>query len=77
MLIVGNVETNKNTSISGRVGVEYKLMDNFCVRMGVRTTPLLPTFGIGYKLHSFVIDAAAQYHPVLGMSTGIGVKYCL
>lgn len=77
MLIVGNVETDKNISISGRVGVEYKLIDNFCVRIGVRTTPLLPTFGIGYKFRSFVIDAAAQYHQVLGISTGIGVKYCL
>lgn len=77
LLIVGNAETDKQTAVSGRFGMEYQLMDGFYVRTGIMIKPLLPTLGVGYRLSSFVIDMATQYHPVLGMSMGVGLKYCL
>lgn len=76
LLIVGNAETDKQTTVSGRIGIEYQLIDHFYVRTGIRTTPLLPTLGVGYRLSGFVVDVAVHYHPVLGISTGIGLKYC-
>lgn len=76
LLIVGNAETDKQTTVSGRIGIEYQLIDHFYVRTGIRTTPLLPTLGVGYWLSGFVVDVAVHYHPVLGISTGIGLKYC-
>lgn len=77
LVVVGNVETDKQTAVSGRFGMEYQLMDGFHVRTGMKVTPLMPTLGVGYRLSGFVIDAAAQYHPVLGVSMGVGLKYCL
>ncbi len=77
LLIAGNAETDKQTVVSGRFGMEYQLMDGFYVRMGIKATPLLPTLGVGYRLSDFVIDVAAQYHQVLGVSMGVGLKYCL
>ena len=76
LLIVGNAETDKQTTLSGRIGIEYQLIDHFYIRTGIKVTPLLPTLGIGYRLSGFVVDVAAHYHPVLGVSTGIGLKYC-
>ena len=76
LLIVGNAETDKQTTLSGRIGIEYQLIDHFYIRTGIKVTPLLPTLGIGYRLSDFVVDVAAHYHPVLGVSTGIGLKYC-
>lgn len=76
LLIVGNAETDKQTTLSGRIGIEYQLIDHFYIRAGIKVTPLLPTLGIGYRLSDFVVDVAAHYHPVLGVSTGIGLKYC-
>ena len=77
LVIVGNAETDKQTAVSGRFGMEYQLMDGFHVRAGMKITPLMPTLGVGYRLSGFVMDVAAQYHPVLGVSMGVGLKYCL
>ena len=76
LLIAGNAETNKQTVLTGCIGIEYQLLTHFYVRTGIKTTPLLPTLGIGYRLSGFIVDVAALYHPVLGISTGIGLKYC-
>lgn len=76
LLIAGNAETNKQTVLTGCIGMEYQLLTHFYVRTGIKTTPLLPTLGIGYRLSGFIVDVAALYHPVLGISTGIGLKYC-
>lgn len=75
MLIVAHVETNKRTVLTGSAGVEYRLYNHFYVRAGVKATPLFPTFGVGYNFLCFTADVAALYHPVLGISTGIGLKY--
>ncbi len=76
LLIAGNAETNKQTVLTGCIGMEYQLLTHFYVRTGIKTTPLLPTLGIGYRLSGFIVDVAALYHPVLGISSGIGLKYC-
>ena len=53
----------------------YSPFGNFRIRAGVQTTPLLPTLGIGYRLVGFTVDVATVYHPVLGVSTGLGLSY--
>lgn len=75
LLITGNLETNKYTTLTGNVGLEYQLYKYFYVRAGMKATPLLPTMGVGYSFSAFIVDVATVYHPVLGISTGIGLKY--
>lgn len=75
LLIVGNAETNKYTTLTGSAGLEYKLYKHFYVRAGMKATPLLPTMGVGYGFSGFTIDVATVYHTVLGVSTGIGLRY--
>lgn len=75
LLITGNLETNKYTTLIGAIGLEYRLYKQFYVRAGMKTTPLLPTVGVGYCFSGFIVDVATLYHPVLGISTGIGLKY--
>lgn len=75
LLIVGNLETNKQTTLTGCTGLEYQLYKQFYVRAGIKATPLLPTIGVGYRFSCFSVDVATVYHPVLGISTGIGLKY--
>lgn len=75
LLIVGNLETNKQTTLTGCAGLEYQLYKQFYVRAGIKVTPLLPTLGVGYRFSCFTVDVATVYHPVLGISTGIGLKY--
>lgn len=75
LLIAGTVETNKQTTLTGNVGIEYLLLDHFKVRAGIKATPLLPSLGVGYRFGGFTVDVATVYHSVLGMSTGVGLKY--
>ena len=75
LLIVGTVESNEAHTLAGNAGVEYAPFKDFRIRAGIQTTPLLPTLGVGYRLSSFMIDVATVYHPVLGISTGLGLSY--
>ena len=75
LLIVGTIESNKEHMWMGNAGIEYAPFKNFHIRAGVQTTPLLPTLGIGYRLTGFTVDVATIYHPVLGVSTGLGLSY--
>ena len=75
LLIVGTIESNKEHTWMGNAGIEYAPFKNFHIRAGVQTTPLLPTLGIGYRLIGFTVDVATIYHPVLGVSTGLGLSY--
>ena len=75
LLIVGTAESNREETITGSMGLEYAPFDKFRIRTGIQLSPLLPAFGVGYGFSHFIIDAAAVYHPVLGVSTGLGLKY--
>ena len=75
LLIVGTIESNKEHMWMGNAGIEYAPFKNFHIRAGVQTTPLLSTLGIGYRLIGFTVDVATIYHPVLGVSTGLGLSY--
>ncbi|MDF9830476.1 hypothetical protein [Parabacteroides sp. PF5-6] len=75
LLITGNMGTCEAEELTGALGVEYQAFSSFYLRAGVQAEPLLPGFGVGYGFASFTLDLATVYHPVLGMSTGIGLSY--
>lgn len=75
LLIVGSVESNREDVLTGSMGMEYIPFSHFYLRAGIKANPLLPTFGVGYRFSRFTMDVAAVYHPVLGMSTGLGFSY--
>ena len=55
--------------------MEYMPFDDFKIRMGLRTTPLQPSLGVGYHIAGFNVDIGMVYHSVLGVSMGIGVAF--
>ena len=75
LLIAGTLENNKYHVLIGNFGIEYTLFDNFHLRVGIQTAPLLPSFGIGYSISAFTLNVATQIHSVLGVSMGIGLSY--
>ncbi len=57
-------------------GVEYALIDDFWIRVGVQTNPTALSFGLGYYMkNGFRFDLASNYHQDLGFSPSIGVGY--
>ncbi|MCD7977967.1 MAG: hypothetical protein LUG51_12750 [Tannerellaceae bacterium] len=75
VLIAGTVGYTPSTFLRGSFGLEYGLLDQFRIYAGIKTTPLLPSFGCSYTFSRFTIDVAALFHPVLGVSTGVGIHY--
>lgn len=62
--------------LSVNAGVEYLPNTSLRCRIGMRSNPIMPSFGVGYVLKSkFVLDAFGTYHQVLGLSSGINLSY--
>jgi hypothetical protein len=75
VLITGGLENNKEIDLAGSFGMEYSAFDDFKIRAGIRTSPLRPSLGVGYRIADFQIDVGMLYHSVLGVSMGAGVAY--
>lgn len=57
-----------------QAGVEYLPTPSLAFRIGTRTNPVTPSFGIGYVMNNrFSIDSFATYNLDLGMSTGVNL----
>jgi hypothetical protein len=74
LLITGSVAHNRETRWSGSLGMEYRPYDDFHLRAGVHTSPFCPSLGAGYRFAGLTADIVAVYHPVLGVSTGLGLS---
>jgi len=59
-----------------KAGVEYELVQNFWMRVGVNTNPTSLSFGLGYKMkNGLAFDLASNYHQDLGFTPGIGILF--
>ena len=75
VLITGAAEHCEEDRISGSFGVEYMPFENFSIRAGLRSSPLKPSFGVGYQLADIHLDVGVLYHAVLGISMGFGISF--
>jgi hypothetical protein len=75
VFIVCTVETNNEQAVTGSAGMEYQPFEDFAIRTGIKGNPFLPSLGMGYCFSPFAVDAAIVYHPVLGVSSGIGLQF--
>jgi len=69
------LEKDFDYAASFKGGLEYQLVDELSLRVGVGTNPTQNSFGIGIHLGSLDIDLAAAYHQNLGFTPGISVSY--
>ena len=75
VLITGTADYCEEDRVTGSFGIEYIPLDNFSIRAGLRSSPLRPSFGIGYQLGDIQLDAGMVYHAVLGISMGFGLSF--
>lgn len=57
------------------IGFEYELMDRFFARMGIRTQPVSPSFGIAYTIKEITVDVGFSIHQTLRNNSSIGISY--
>lgn len=75
VLITGSMEHCEEDPVTGSFGTEYMPLDDFKIRTGIRTSPLRPSLGVGYRIAGFDADVGMVYHSVLGVSMGIGISF--
>jgi hypothetical protein len=69
------VEKNVDYPASFKLGMDYNAANNFFIRAGARINPLLFSFGFGYKVKNWAIDAGTEWHTFLGWLPTLGVSY--
>jgi len=75
LLITGGVARNSEIDLGASIGMEYQPFDDFQLRAGLRSAPFRPSLGIGYRFSMVTAEVVMVYHPVLGISTGLGLSY--
>lgn len=75
LLLTGGAGRNGETPIKGALGIEYQPFTDFQLRVGLSSTPFRPSLGVGYRFSKIMADVVMIYHPVLGISTGVGLSY--
>lgn len=71
--LYGSLITTEKTALSTEAGIAYTAFKSFYFRAGIQSDPLVPCLGMGYTYRLFTVDVATVFHPVLGVSTGVGL----
>jgi hypothetical protein len=58
-----------------RTGLEYQPIDVLYFRLGMQTSPIEFSGGVGVKLNAFQLDIASHYHQLLGWTPGLNLIY--
>jgi hypothetical protein len=58
-----------------KIGAEYHIVEEVYLRGGLSNNPALNSAGFGIELGHFNIDFAAAFHPQMGVSPHIGLRY--
>jgi hypothetical protein len=72
-----NVETQKdlNHKPCFKTGIEYFVVEKFCLRTGISTQRFISFFGIGFNNQTLRIDYAFSSHAQLGISNELSLSY--
>ena len=74
-LLAVELEKPSELSYQFRTGIDFELVDDFFLRMGVGSEPNLLAFGFGYHAKNIIIDIAFSKHEYLGYSPHISLVY--
>jgi hypothetical protein len=75
LLMTGGIAHNKEIPLDASLGMEYLPYTDFHLRVGLRSSPFRPSLGFGYHFSGLTAEVVMIYHPVLGVSTGLGLSY--
>ncbi len=73
--VQAEVAKDTNYPIEGKLALAYNPIESFDVRVGVCSSPFIPTLGVGLNMKNFNLDIASSYHPELGFSPSVGIVY--
>ncbi|MDH3649182.1 MAG: hypothetical protein OEQ53_05830 [Saprospiraceae bacterium] len=75
-IFYGEVEKWSDFQTDIKFGLNYAFIDRLDLRLGLRTSPSIISFGIGYNIPAgYQVDVASSIHQSLGVSPIIGFGY--
>jgi hypothetical protein len=75
LLLLAEYEQNIQGHGILKFGMEYQLIKQIQVRLGLSTNPNLFSFGFGLHLNAFQLDFGTSYHQILGFSPKVSLYY--
>ncbi|MEG1905039.1 MAG: hypothetical protein RR212_11630 [Bacteroidales bacterium] len=69
------VEKDTRYPVCFKAGMSYEIERFLQLRIGVLSSPFMPTGGVGFCFDAFQVDAAFSYHSTLGLSPAISIRY--
>jgi hypothetical protein len=69
--VSAEIEKEEEQPVNVNAGMQYKLIPQLLVRIGLSSATSSGCFGIGLSLKSFRLDVTTSYHPQLGITPGI------
>lgn len=69
--VSAEVEKEEDQPVNVNAGLQYKFFSQLMARAGLSSATSTAWMGIGIGIKSFRIDAAASYHPHLGITPGL------
>jgi len=73
--LLAGLEKEVSMPASFRTGVEYHVTEKISLRTGLISAPFEWSFGLGYAVGQWQIDAASSYHQWLGISPMLTLSY--
>lgn len=68
-----SVEKDTRYPICFKAGLRYDIEQFLQLRIGLLSSPFMPTAGVGFCFDVFKVDVAFSYHSSLGISPAIGI----
>lgn len=75
VIILADIYKSSMSKPSVRSGLDYKLNDNFNIRLGYISNPGQLSFGFGFSKDRLTADIVSLWHQTLGFSPGISISY--
>lgn len=74
LLILAELEKDIDYDLRTKLGLEYNILDQLSMRLGLATQPINLSFGLGYQLkNGLTLDIASSYHEILGFTPSAGI----
>lgn len=74
-ILLSELENDFNNQLRVKAGMEYRILQSLCLRLGTSGKPWQLTAGFGFQIKKLTIDLASKYDQYLGSSSAISFQY--
>ena len=77
LALMSELENDLSDQLRVKAGMEYRVLQNLCLRLGTSGKPRQLSAGFGFQIKRLTIDLASKYDQYLGSSPAVSFQYQL